>query len=157
MMEAIQQRLRAQVPALRLVAGAGEYAALQQLPPSEKMPAAYVLPMDDTGRPNGLASALVRQQVERRITIVLMTRNLRDSRGENAAEQLEPLLAAIRANLVGWTPVLAAQPAQGAQMINPEAMEFRRGRLIGIDEGVLSWSEEYACSAVLRVSFSGVP
>jgi hypothetical protein len=157
MMDAIQQRLRAQVPALRLVEGAGEYAALQQLPPREKMPAAYVLPMDDSARPNSRASQLVRQDVERRITILLMTRSARDTRGESAAEQLEPILSAIRAGLIGWTPTLSAQPAQGAQMVDATALEFRRGRLVGIDDGVLSWSEEYACRAVLRVSYSGVP
>ncbi len=157
MMDAIATRLRETVPALRTVAGAGEYAALKEIPAREKMPAAFVLPMDDSGQPNRMASQVLRQQVDRRISVVLLTRNASDTRGEKAAELLEPTVALIRAALVGWTPVLAVQPAEGAALSSPEPLEFRRGRLIGIEDGVLSWSEEYACRAVLSVTPSEVP
>ncbi len=150
MMDAIEARLRSQVTALRLVAGAGEYAQLTA-PPREKLPAAYVLPMDDTARPNGMASKVLRQQLTRRVAVVILATNARDPRGDAAASSLEPLVYAMRAAMVGWTPAIPTQPATGARITTLEPFELVGGSLSDISDSVVAWTEQYALSAALTL------
>ncbi len=150
MMDAIEARVRSQVTALRLVAGAGEYAQLNA-PPREKLPAAYVLPMDDTARPNSMASMVLRQEITRRVAVVILATNARDPRGDAAAAALEPLVYAMRAALVGWTPAIPTQPATGAKLTTIEPLELVGGSLTDIADGVLAWTEQYALSAALTL------
>lgn len=152
MMDAIETRLRATVPELRLVAGIMEFAALDKPPPREKMPAAYVLPMEDAGTPNTLASKYLRQPLTRRVSIMLLTTSARDPRGEAAATALEPVIAKVRAALVGWTPPLPTQPSSGAVLTQVGPMQFRRGVLNDMSDGVLAWGEEFTLSVSLSTA-----
>lgn len=151
MMAAIEARLRDQVPALRTIGGAGDLAALEKsgLPPREKLPAAYVQPMEDEGGPNRMATGVIRQDITRRVAIVLLTTDARDARGELAAEGLEPLYLAVRTALVGWTPPVPAPPASGVRLLDPQPMEFRTGSMMEIKAGNLWWGEEYSSRCIL--------
>jgi hypothetical protein len=127
------------VGALRTVAGAAEYAALQAPPLAARQPAAYVLPLSEEGGPNGLAAGPVRQRITATFGVVLMATSLRDARGEAAADLLGPLCDAIRSQLVGFQPTPAHDP-----------IEFRRGRLLDITEGTLAWQDEFTTSITVR-------
>lgn len=150
MMDVIEARLRSQVTALRLVAGAAEFAELKA-PPREKMPAAYVLLTDDTALPNSMASMVTRQKLRRRLAVVIFVTNARDPRGEAAATSLDAVVYAMRAAMVGWVPPIPAQPATGAKIVTIEQFELVSGGLTEIADGVLAWTEQYAVSAALQL------
>ena len=135
MIAAVQDRLEQQVPALRTVEGAIEFAALEQAPLDAKLPAAYVMAAEDRASPNTMASMVLRQEVSRTIRVVLFTRNLRDRRGERAAQQLETLFTEVRTALIGWLPPGARQP-----------LELRAGALLGFANQTAAWAEDYACT-----------
>ena len=57
------------------------------------------------------------------------------------ARRLARLLGATRALLAGWTP---AVEVDGEDVpVSRETLQFRRGRLVGIDGGRVEWSDEY--------------
>lgn len=133
MLAEIEARLTAAaMPPLRQVAGAAEFqAAARQAPPRERQPAAYVIPVAETGGPNRLANA-VRQQVAARIGVVLALGNLADPRGQGATRALEDVRGAVRAALVGWAPTDADDP-----------LTFTRGAAVAFRDNVLWWLDEY--------------
>jgi hypothetical protein len=131
----VQQRLRDQVPALRLVEGAAQFAALAATPPDARLPAAYVMAASDEAGPNSLATMKLRQAISRTIRVVLFARNLRDDRGDAAAADVEALVGQVREALVGW------QPAGATRWV-----ELRGGRLLGFVNQVVSWGDDYSCT-----------
>ena len=135
MIAAIQDRLQNQVPALRSIEGAIEFAALEKPPLAGKLPAAFVMAAEDRAAPNTMASMVLRQEVTRTVRVVLFARNLRDARGEAAAVQLEGLVENVRNALIGWLPPGARQP-----------LELRTGALIGFSDQTATWAEDYACT-----------
>jgi len=149
MIQALQDRIQAQLPQLRLVSGTAGFAALEEAPPREKLPAAYVIPLDDSAAPSGMATQVTRQRLERRISVLLMASSARDPRGEAAAEALEPLVAALRAALVGWTPALGTQPSTGARLVSIEPLNLVRGGLLSMADGVMVWEDTYVAPATL--------
>lgn len=124
-------RLQAQVPALKTVAGAAEFAALKNPPPKERQPAAYVIPIADQAGTNKLVNG-VRQQVTTRFGVVLALGNLGDARGEAASKAIETTRAAVRAALLGWSPTADDDP-----------IAFAQGRMIGLADGVVWWQDEF--------------
>jgi hypothetical protein len=148
MIEAIQDRLRATMPGLRTIAGLTQYAALKANPPLEKRPAVYVLALEDTARPNSMASGVHRQQVSCSISIVILFSDLSDSRGEGALKSIEQLYRQMRGALVGWSPPVPAEPASGPRIVAHEAISFVRGRLLDANDPI-AWEERYLLPATL--------
>ena len=128
-------RLKATVPALKLVEGAVEYSALTAPPLDHLQPAAFVVPMTATGAPNNLASGGMRQQIREAFGVVIMLGNLGDAQGAAASIDLETVYRAVRAALQGWQPSSAYDPC-----------EFSRGGLLGQWERVLAWQESFTTS-----------
>lgn len=141
MIDSIEARLRGTMPQLRTVAGAVEFAALQAPPLPAKLPAAYVMPVADEAAPNSLASMLHRQVLTATIRVALITRDLRDTRGDAALTTLDALRRGLRQALAGWTP-------PGAR----SALELRRGALLDFQDGTLTWAEDFSCTENLEVA-----
>jgi hypothetical protein len=143
MMAAVVARLRDQLggTTLRTIGGAAELASLGmegKPPPQGAMPAAYVVPLEDVGQPS-TAVSIVRQRLLYSVGVVIMVANLRDPRGEAAIVDVSAVVAQVRAALVGWSPAPSFDP-----------VEFRRGRLVDLIEGVVVWQDEYEAATHLR-------
>jgi hypothetical protein len=140
MIDTLLARLEANArPPLRQVEGAGEYAALTAPPPLARQPAAFVIPLTETGGPNNLAAGPVRQRIAQTFGVVLLLGNLRDARGQSAAAALVGVQQAVRAALIGFQPTADHDP-----------IEFRRGQLIDIAEGALAWQDEFETAITMR-------
>jgi hypothetical protein len=141
-LRAVMERLTAQaMPPLRLVQGLAEFEALQAPPGDASMPAAYVVPLAMTAQPNNLAAGGFRQPLEESFAVILLHRNKRDSRGQEAALDLvDHVIPAMRRALFGWQP----GPAW-------TQIEIRQGRLIDSTNGVLAWREDYVTATQMRL------
>lgn len=89
-------------PAFRYVAGAREFGASLVTPPIDKMPAAFVLPYQETYGPNELLNG-VRQTGPQEITVVLQVA-VRAAIGADVFDPFEAPGAALKASLLGWQP-----------------------------------------------------
>lgn len=130
MIPAIITRLKT-LPQLKLVAGALDWAALEQPPPQHLWPACYVLPFASGAGANGLAAGGFRQRLEETVAILLVTGNLRDARGEAASTDLVAIRDTVRASLLGWSPGTAWEP-----------LELRAGSLHAVIDGVAIWRDQ---------------
>lgn len=133
-------RLKAEVPQLRIVGGAADLAALREAPPLQ-LPAAYVLALAESARPNSLSTVgalMLRRAV--RFAVVLAAQNLRDPRGEAAQGALEALRAAVLGALLNWQPTDDHDP-----------VEFAAGRLLSLADQVLWWQDEFVTADYLRM------
>lgn len=139
MVDAIVQRLAERVPELRLIDTAAAYAALEAPPARAQCPAAYVIELEETAGPQGLATGGTRQLVTERVAVVLILDAARDARGAAGAAALRPLRQAVRAALAGFAPDEAH-----------DALTFQGGRLIAAEGGYLAWEEAFAARSVLR-------
>jgi hypothetical protein len=139
MIAAIRAHLVEAVPALRLVAGGAEFAALAA--PPAQLPAAYVMPWLSSGEPNSLAAGGFRQRIEETCAVFLFNKNLRDARGEAAMDQLDILIRQVRTALVGFVP--------GAGW---EQMETRSGRVFDVENNVVVWQELFVSASQLRAA-----
>lgn len=126
------ERLKTEVPALLIVAGAAEYAALRKsnMVP-RKMPAAYVVPASEVGGPNQLINAFS-QNVEESVAVIYALRNLTDPRGEAAQSDMETVREP------GFTALLGWQPTAGHDIA-----EFVRGDLLDFTDQVLWWQDQF--------------
>lgn len=134
----IVDRLRAQVPTLRMVGLAADYAAVQGLQ-DFPAPCAYVILAAEKGlsQPTGHAprGQQVKQRQMLRVTfgVVLAVRNYRDQRGGQVSEEFKTLLGATRAALMGYVPdVDGARPC-----------EFVQGDLQDYSAGSALWADVY--------------
>lgn len=129
-------RLRAQVPALRLVGVAADYAAVKSLrdftPPS-----VYVVLAQETFEPGATGHAVRGQQASGMqrgkvaIGVIVAARNYREQAGAQLAGTLNELLQAVRASLAGWVPDTAgARPLQ-----------LTRGDLLQYDDATALWCD----------------
>ena len=82
-------RLKAQVTALKIVAGAADFAAAA--PEVKQMPSAFVLELANRPTGNALATIAVSQENTVRFGVVIAVQNLRDPRGEKAHTDLRTL------------------------------------------------------------------
>lgn len=139
MLAEVQARLTAQVPALKHVAGAAEFAALQANPPKHLQPAAYVIPLADTAGDNQAATGATIQRVTERFAALLALGNLGDARGEAATEAMEAIRAAVRDALVAWAPT-----ADHSQAL------FAGGRIIGLRDAVVWWQDDFRADSTIR-------
>lgn len=123
-------RLQSQVAALKQVAGAADYAAAA--PDLRLPPAAWVIEAANRAGPNLAATVVVHQRVEVRFGVVIAAHNVRDMKGEQAAVDMKALRTSVMTALLGWTPATHHDPC-----------EYAGGRLIGLDNMVLWWQDDY--------------
>jgi hypothetical protein len=121
-------RLRAEVPAIKLVEGLGEWARLEA--PPLLSPAAYVLPSATAATPNGLVAGGFRQSLTETVAVVTVMRNLRDPRGAQASLDLAGVRDLARAALLGWVPIAGW-----------EQVELVSGQLVGQVEDAMVWRD----------------
>lgn len=133
----IVTRLKAQVAALKIVAGAADFAAAA--PDLKFTPAAYVIELANRAERNSLATTAVSQLNEIRFGVILAVQNLRDATGEKAHTDLRALRASVMTALLGWEP--------GPDY---DVLEYGDGRLIQLDNLVLWWQDDYITSILQR-------
>lgn len=95
------ERLRAEPPPFRYVAGAREFLSLVA-PPVDKMPAAFVLPFKESYGANSLLNA-VRQSGTEEIAVVLMV-SVKPGIGAEVHNPIAAPRADLVARLLGWQP-----------------------------------------------------
>lgn len=131
-------RLSGQVSGLRKVEGVAALAALKS--GVSVSPAAYVLPISEAAGENQIAVNAVSQRVRIRFGVILMVRNVRDPRGEEAHDAgLDDLRGQVTAALVGWEPDAAHDPCT-----------YAGGRLLELADGAIWWQDEFITAHYLR-------
>jgi hypothetical protein len=99
------ERLRAIATALRLVAGAAELEAALSSAAASVLPSAYVLIARESAAESRGGTQRVIQRVTVDISVVYAVRNYRtQDLGSAAGADLESVIRAGRAALIGWTP-----------------------------------------------------
>lgn len=134
----IQARLSAQVPTLRTVGMAADYAAVRSLA-DFATPCAYIVLANERGIPHPPGHSPRGQQVKLRqiaratFGVVLAVRNYREQRGEQLVDELAAMLGATRLALIGFVPDLdGARPC-----------EFVAGDLQDYDASTALWVDVY--------------
>lgn len=133
----IVERIRTEVPAFKLVDFAATFEALRErgLP---TLPAAFVLPGQETARPNSLAGG-VHNQVRFRIRVYLFVKFAGDALGGKVQDYLEALRAPLRDALLAWQP-------PGADGV----IEFEAGQPEQLANGILVWRDQFAVDGYYR-------
>jgi hypothetical protein len=115
----------AELPELRVVAGAAGLQAALETPPNT-LPAAYVL-TEETGQAPGDYSSAFAQPMRVVIKVVLFARHAGDASGAKAVGVMEGIERAVRSSLRDWSPGDLFEPlwvsASGSD-------DFYGGRLI---------------------------
>ena len=114
----------------RNVLGALDASALKTWP---KTPAVFVVPLAETVADSLAPRAGAVQRVETTVAIQTLIAAPNDPTGRKARTELANVLGASRGVLSGWCPEGAA-----------EALTWRRGLLLGLENGRLEWRDEYA-------------
>lgn len=135
--EWIIARLKAEVPALKIVSGAADLSAASA--DLKQTPSAYVFEVSDSASKNTRGTMVVSQNNEAKFAIVIAAQNLRDFRGQHAKSDLRTIRAAIITALHGWQPNAEFDP-----------IEKRTGRLMSMRKTVLWWQEEFVTSHLIR-------
>jgi hypothetical protein len=129
-------RLREAAGDLRKVGAAADLSAIKggHVP----TPSAWVIPVSESAQDNETVG-VVSQRVSSTVGIVMVVRNLRDTRGDEAQDDLAVIRQQIRDALLGWSPGNEYDPAT-----------FSRGRLISLDDQVLWWQDEFQTAYYMR-------
>lgn len=130
-------RLRAQVTALRKVAGSAEFAAAQA--DLRQVPAAFVIEANNRAAPNRTGTLVVAQDNRITFGVVLAQQNFRDPRGDAAADSLTSLRTAVMTALLGWQPAADFDPC-----------EYADGRLLGMNDYTIWWQDNYVTETQIR-------
>ncbi len=131
-------RLREQVPALRSVQGAADYAAITGLS-DFPAPCAYVVLASESGEGQDAGYAPrgqmvpTSQMVKAAFGVVLVVRNYREQRGAQLKDEMNTMINAVRGALIGYVPDLP-----GAR-----ACQFVRGDLQDYDAATALWVDVY--------------
>jgi len=134
----VAARIKDQVDALILVGNAADYAAVRSLA-DFRPPCAFVVLATERGDQSATGSSspgtqsAMRQRTVAQFGVVVAARNYRAGTGAAAADDLRPLLAAVRAAVVGWTPETpGGRPCQ-----------FLRGDLTSYDGATALWTDVF--------------
>ena len=130
-------RLKAEVPALREVGGAADYAAVQELR-SFPAPSAYVIFADETGS-QGPRGPRVQPAVTR-FGVALAVRNYRPGAGDQLGDEMRQVVGQVRSALIGWVP-----PVPGATAITWEA-----GSVMDYDQSMLLYVISFQLTNLLQ-------
>lgn len=131
MIDQVIERLKATVPALKVVGGSIEFQAAAESNP-KATPAAFVYLHGES--PSGsIAAGITQQQVAARIGVVLVVRNLSDTKGAAAGIDLQALRNLVKEQIYGW------EPAPGhAPLLRGE------GSLLLFRDGHVWWQDLYS-------------
>ncbi|MBC7859193.1 MAG: hypothetical protein H7Z39_10540 [Burkholderiaceae bacterium] len=133
MIEALKERIRTLVPAIKAVGGAPDFQSAAESNP-KVCPACFVFIADERPEPNKLGDIIV-QNVHVTVSVVFVVKNLTDALGVAAGVDLDLLRKAVKAQVYGWQPA-------------PEFDPFERGacHLLAFKDGHLWWLEQYLTS-----------
>lgn len=132
----IAGRLKAEVPMLRAVGRAADFAAVRSLA-DFPAPCAYViLAAEKTmSQPTGHAprgqQIAVRQLVQVTFGVVLAVRNYREQQGSQAADELSEVIAATRRALMGFVP--DADGARACELVSGEIQDYSAATALWAD------------------------
>jgi len=138
---AIRELLEAQaMPPLRMVKLIGSMpAGRSQAAGVPQSPAAFVTLLGEDAQPNRYGTGAHAQTVARRFGVLLAVRDVSDADGGKAVETLDSVRAAVMSKLVGQQP-------EGFE----DTIEFRRGSLVDVSNGVSWWLDEFGTSRELQ-------
>ena len=138
MIQDILDRLATTAPSLKLIGDAAAFAAIKGNPPRHKQPAAYVVPLSETARPNQAMNALS-QSVTLSFGVLLAMSDLSDGRGGAASKRVEEVRDEVKLALAGWKPARAQR-----------RIEYAGGRMLGLNGGVVWWQSDFTALTLLR-------
>lgn len=127
-------RLRDLVPAAKKAKYAVSLAAVRADLEAQNVGSmwVYVTPQSASFSPSPWGSGEVGQQAVVRFTVFVAVKNVRDTVGDAAADQLTTVLRPIRKALHGWSPEGANTP-----------IELSSGRIAGFSDFVTLWQEDF--------------
>lgn len=134
----VVERLKSQVPDLRQVGGAADYAAVQELR-GFAVPSAFVIFAGESGGATGPRGARVQPAVTR-FGLALAVRNYRPGAGDQLGDELRKVLGQTRSALIGWTP-----PVPGAT-----ALAWEAGEVMDYDHSTVLYVESYQLTHLLQ-------
>ena len=131
-------RLQAQVPDLRKVGGAADYAAVQELR-GFATPSAFVIFAGESGGASGPRGARVQPAVTR-FGLALAVTNYRPGAGDQLGDELRKFIVLTRSALIGWVP-----PTPGAT-----ALAWEAGEVMDYDHSTVLYVESYQLTHLLQ-------
>lgn len=132
----IETRISGQIANLGEVAGASSLAEILKGRLVHR--GVYIYPERKSAEANRLVGT-VSQRVSVQFGIVSVVRNVRDSRGADAADVSAVLQDEIEGAMLGWTP-------HG----NFDAIEYAGGRLVSLIGGFYIWLDSYRTATHIR-------
>jgi hypothetical protein len=131
-------RLRDQVPALKLVAGAADRATAMQ--GAIALPAAFVILAGEDNSSEAITGALRKITVAQIDIVVGMRHSAPAKRGQAQADDANPIVSAIRTALHGWTPV-------GPAGARTESIRCHgKSRLLALANAEWWWVDQFQCT-----------
>lgn len=135
----IAERIRDECPLFKLVGGAAAFDKAQQ--GLTTIPAAFVLPAEESALPSPFADGFVQQHVDVAFVVAIAVRNVADATGAAAVDELEPVRLPLFDALLAWTPT-------GCDT----HIEHKSGRFLSFGSGVIWWGDTFATSILRRSS-----
>jgi len=132
----IQQRIRSQVAAFKEVAGASDLASI--LAGRLADPGAYVFQQQQRAGDNESAVGLI-QAVTQQIAVIIVVKNVKDSRGGDAADTSFVLQTAVQAALLNWQP-----------HADFAALTYAGGALVSFVGGFHVWKDTFTTPTYLQ-------
>lgn len=139
LVEALKNRLRDEVSALRSVEGAASMAALIQsngLP--QQTPAAHVVTLGMQGGDEEAAAGAFVQSYQEVLGVIVTWRTVVNS--DRTVTDVEELIRAIVLAVAGWEPAGAMAP-----------FKLLRGQLVAMNKGTLVYQLDFAIADQLRI------
>lgn len=138
MIDATIARIKANVPALKLVEGAAGFQSAGESSP-KATPACFVFLQGESPTPNQLGDMFVQQKVMCTVGVILVVRNLKDTKGVAAGADMEALRKLVKDQVFGWQAAPAYDP-------------FERGNanLLVFKDGHMWWQDLYLTSYLDR-------
>lgn len=124
MITEIIARIKATVPAIKLVGEAADFQTAAEKNPNVT-PACFVIALEESPAPNAYGN-LMQQQVRAAVGIVIVVRNVGDISGGAARLTMESLRKQLKDQLFGWTPAAGLDPLERG---NSNLLAFRDGHM----------------------------
>jgi len=142
MLEAVQNRLETQIPALSgRVNDAAKFTAMMKSSAGpQAMPAAYVLPAAMMGRQPQAAAGLFIQDYAEAISVVLFF-GATSARASRALAHLRPFLFDVIQAIAGWTP---------GDTVG--VFQLTRGAVLNVTDGRLIYQLDFSIMNQLRIA-----
>jgi hypothetical protein len=98
-------------------------------------PIAFVLPMEETSRPSGMAGGVSHASVLARFMVLTVAEDLARDAGGRAVSQIEEVRAALLGAMSGFAPEFTAGP-----------VTHERGRLVTqpLPGGMIGWQDDFS-------------